>query len=122
MRSVMALLDRTSSPRLAAAPLVAGIITVLAVVSCSKKQETTTTGESGSTGGAKVHVDQIVLGRDMTAGRGAITVDNATFTPGDTVFAPVVLAAPVAAGQLVRRWKAAARTGAFAASQPLHPG
>ena len=117
----MALLDRTSSPRLAAAPLVAGIITVLAVVSCSKKQETTTTGESGSTGGAKVHVDQIVLGREMTADRRVITVDKATFTPGDTVFASVVLAAPVPAAQLVGRWKAADGTVVYESTQALQP-
>jgi hypothetical protein len=102
---MMALLER-KSPRLAASLLVASVIAALAVVSCSKKQETTTTGESGTTGAAKIHVDQIVLGREMTADRRVITVDKATFTPGDTVFAAVNLAAPTPAVQLVGRWKA----------------
>ena len=96
-------LDRSKRTFLTAAFL---LLPCFALLSCSKKQETTTTGESGSTGGAKVHVDQIVLGREMTADRRVITVDKATFTPGDTVFASVNLAAPTPAVQLVGRWKA----------------
>jgi hypothetical protein len=92
------------------------------VLSCSKKQETaSTTNESGSTGAAKIHVDQIVLGREMTADRRVITVDNTTFTPGDTVFAAVTLAAPTPAVQLVGRWKAPDGTVVYETTEAVLP-
>jgi|SRR5882672_1251390 len=82
------------------------LLATFALLSCSKKQETASTNESGTTGAAKIHVDQIVLGREMTADRRVITVANPSFAPGDTVFASVSLAAPTPAVQLVGRWKA----------------
>jgi len=92
------------------------------LLSCSKKQETAgTTNESGNTGAAKIHVDQIVLGREMTADRRVITVDNTTFTPGDTVFASVNLAAPTPAVQLVGRWKASDGTVVYETTEAVLP-
>jgi len=96
------------------------LLAAFALLSCSKKQETTTS-ESGTTGTAKIHVDGIVLGREMTADRRVITVDKATFTPGDTVFAAVNLAGPTPAVQLVGRWKASDGTVVYETTEAVLP-
>ncbi|TMQ59344.1 MAG: hypothetical protein E6K75_04165 [Candidatus Eisenbacteria bacterium] len=57
----------------------------------------------------------------MTADRRVIATGNESFTPGDTVFASVVLAAPVPAAQLVGRWKAADGTVVYESTQAVQP-
>ena len=121
------------SPRVRLAIAAALLLATAGLLSCSRSRETTTTesggvaqqhgagGSRGSANTAGIRIARIVLGREMTADRRVIATGNESFTPGDTVFASVVLAAPVPAAQLVGRWKAADGTVVYESTQALLP-
>ncbi len=120
--------------------LLTGLFLMLAgaaLLSCSRSQENRTETRSGTTetqpgatgthrvgttGTRGVRVEEVALGREMTADRRVITTGNATFTPGDTVFASVILAGPVPATQLTARWKSADGTLVHESTQTVAPG
>ncbi len=122
------------SGRRSAAALTLMLLAALTSLSCSRSQQTTSTSESagvarqpgakgsrGASGSARVRVEQIVLGREMTADRRVITTGNETFEPADTVFASVTLAAPTPAAQLVGRWKAPDGTVVYESTETVQP-
>ena len=71
----------------------------VSLISCARKEpapESKTTRPSTPTETRTVRVESIDLGRRLSSDRRVITTDQA-FTPGDTVYAAVVLAPPVPA-------------------------
>ncbi len=95
----------------------------LVLLSCSKKESvpgsqttTQTTTETNT-----VHVSSIDLGRGLTSDRRVITTDQ-SFTPGDTVYAAVVLAPPVPPSQVTARWVSSDGTVVYESTLPVTPG
>ncbi len=86
-------------------------LSVMTLVSCTKKTPETTTTDTLSTSTTTtthvIKVSRIDLGREMTADRRVITTGNASFTPGDTVFASVILSGPAEPTQVTARWTSA---------------
>jgi hypothetical protein len=83
-------------------------LSVITLVSCTKKTpETTTDMQSTTTTTHVIKVSRIDLGREMTADRRVITTGDASFTPGDTVFASVILSGPAEPTQVTARWTSA---------------
>jgi len=96
----------------------------LALLSCSRKEsvpESQTTAQSTTTETQKVHVRSIDLGRGLTSDRRVITTDQ-PFTPGDTIYAAVVLAPPVPPSQVTARWSSADGQVVFESTLPVTPG
>ena len=95
----------------------------LAMVSCSKKEsvpESQTTTQT-TTETHTVRVSSIDLGRGLTSDRRVITTDQ-SFTPGDTVYAAVVLAPPVPPSQVTARWVSSDGTVVYESTLPVTPG
>ena len=96
---------------------------VFALPSCSRKESVpgsqTTTQTTTET--HTVHVQSIDLGRGLTSDRRVITTDQ-SFTPGDTVYAAVVLAPPVPSSQITARWVASDGTVVYESTLPVTPG
>ena len=79
----------------------------IALISCSKKSpETQTTTQSTTAATHGVRVSRIDLGRELTSDRRVVSWNN-SFTPGDTVFAAVVLTGPAPPTQVTARWTSA---------------
>jgi len=96
----------------------------LALLSCSRKEsvpESQTTAQSTTTETHKVHVRSIDLGRGLTSDRRVITTDQ-PFTPGDTIYAAVVLAPPVPPSQVTARWSSADGQVVYESTLPATPG
>jgi len=90
-------------------PIVLTFLTV-ALISCARKEsvpESQTSTQSSTTQtqthSHTIRVNRINLGRGLTSDRRVITTDQA-FTPGDTVYASVVLAPPVSGSEVTARW------------------
>src|SRR5438876_12142909 len=102
-------------PRVHLAIAAALLLATAGLLSCSRSRETTTTesggvaqqhgagGSRGSANTAGIRIARIVLGREMTADRRVIATGKESFTRGDTLFASVVLVAPVPAPQPASR-------------------
>ncbi len=83
----------------------------VSLVSCSRSKtvpesQTTTDSTTTVTRTRTVRVSHIDLGRGLSSDRRVVTTDQ-PFTPGDTVYAAVVLTGPVPASQVTARWTAA---------------
>ncbi|HMI30774.1 MAG TPA: hypothetical protein VK527_03475 [Candidatus Limnocylindrales bacterium] len=114
-------LDTNRRSRFSALIPVALAILALALISCTKKESVPqTTSESSTTVTHTVHVNRIDLGRGLTSDRRVITTDQ-SFTPGDTVYASVVLAPPVAASQVTARWTSSDGQVVYEATQEAMP-
>jgi len=99
-------------------------LSAFALISCSRKgsvPEGQTSTQSTTTETHAVHVQRIDLGRGLTSDRRVITTDQ-PFTPGDTVYAAVVLAAPVPPAQVTARWTSADGQVVFESTLPVTPG
>ena len=81
------------------------VVLTFAVVSCTSKQPETQTATT-TTETHTVHVNRIDLGRSLTSDRRVVTTDT-PFTKTDTVYAAVVLDAPVPSSQVTARWTSA---------------
>ena len=90
-------------------PLLLVVMIASAVTSCSRKEESVpesqTSTPSTTTVTHTVQVKSIDLGRALTSDRRVITTDR-SFTPGDTIFASVVVTPPVPASEVTARWTA----------------
>jgi len=95
----------------------------LPLISCSRKEpapESRTTRQTTPAETRTVRVESIDLGRRLSSDRRVITTDQA-FTPGDTVYAAVVLAPPVPAAEVTARWVSADGTVVYESSRTLTP-
>lgn len=95
----------------------------LPLISCSRKEpapESKTTRQPTPAETRTVRVESIDLGRRLSSDRRVITTDQA-FTPGDTVYAAVVLAPPVPAAEMTARWVSADGTVVYESSRTLTP-
>jgi hypothetical protein len=93
------------------------------LISCSRKEpapESQSTTQSTTTVTRTVRVKSIDLGRGLSSDRRVITTDR-PFTPGDTVYAAVVLTPPVPATEVTARWVSADGTVLYKSSQTLTP-
>lgn len=83
-------------------------VSAISLVSCSRSKtvpESRTTTDTTTTVTRTVKVSQIDLGRALSSDRRVVTTDQ-PFTPGDTVYAAVILTGPVPASQVTARWTA----------------
>src|SRR5262249_9759253 len=81
------------------------LMAALTLASCARQTPQTTT-ETSTTQTRTVQVSHIDLGNSLTSDRRVITTSAPSFAPKDTVYASVILAAPVPAAQVTARWTA----------------
>ena len=91
-----------------------------ALASCTRKVETVPESSTSTTETHTVVVKSIDLGRGLTSDRRVITTDQA-FTPGDSVYASVVLTGPVPATHATARWTASDGQVVFESTQDVTP-
>jgi len=99
-------------------------LSALTVTSCSRKEsvpQSQTSTQSTTTETHTVHVKSIDLGRGLTSDRRVITTDQ-PFSPGDTVYAAVVLAPPVPPSLVTARWTSADGQVVYESTLPATPG
>ena len=93
-----------------------------ALASCTRKVETVPESQS-STSTTETHtvvVKSIDLGRGLTSDRRVITTDQA-FSPGDSVYASVVLTPPVPATHATARWTSSDGQVVYESTQDVTP-
>jgi hypothetical protein len=78
----------------------------IALISCTRKETVPDSQTSTTTTETRVQVSRVDLGRELASDRRVISWSN-TFAPKDTVYAAVVLTAPVPAAQVTARWTSA---------------
>ena len=119
-------LDTNRRPDYAAVLPIALAVLAIALISCARKEsvpESQTSTQSSTTETkthSTVHVNRINLGRGLTSDRRVITTDQA-FTPGDTVYASVVLAPPVSGSRVTARWTSSDGQVVFESTQDVAP-
>jgi hypothetical protein len=118
-------LDTNRRFRFSALLPVALAVFAIALISCTRKEsvpdsQTSTQSSTTETHTQKIHVNRIDLGRGLTSDRRVITTDQA-FTPGDTVYASVVLAPPVSGSQVTARWTSSDGQVVFESTQNVAP-
>jgi hypothetical protein len=95
----------------------------IAMISCTRK-ETVSQDQPGTstttTTTSSIQVSRIDLGRELASDRRVITWST-SFKPADTVYAAVVLAAPVPAGQMTARWTSADGQVVYEETQTVVP-
>jgi hypothetical protein len=92
-----------------------------ALASCTRKVETVPESQTSTT--TETHtvvVKSIDLGRGLTSDRRVITTDQA-FTPGDSVYASVVLTPPVPATHATARWTSSDGQVVYESTQDVTP-
>jgi hypothetical protein len=115
--------DKDRRSRRSALIPVALAVLAIALISCTRKEsvpESQTSTESTTTVTHTVHVNRIDLGRVLTSDRRVITTDQ-SFTPGDTVYASVILAPPVSGSQVTARWTSSDGQVVFESTQDVAP-
>lgn len=95
----------------------------IALVSCARK-ETVSQDQPGTstttTTTSSVQVSRVDLGRELASDRRVISWST-SFKPADTVYAAVVLAAPVPASQMTARWTSADGQIVYEETQTVAP-